>query len=625
MPEWLFGQLTNGEANDLLASGPGVSDGRFLVRTRSSNEHVLSVVYKGKGTHHLIRPGENGFLLVNKKQYGESRTIEELVETLRGSCKGWPVRLTTFPSNNKSNEEASENSEGGENVDDPEWLHNEITREEAEGIVKENGQIDGQFLVRKREGHPGQFVLCVVYKSKPTHHLIAKNDDGNYCINKRVYGTGATDVVSLIAVLQQPNVAGWPVQLTQPLSRTQKVTSTDSPLDHLTKTESVKSESQPPIPSAEQAAEERIAKAEQQLADKPITVADEDTPVSEPQMSKVKDHQSDPKGANEEGGVEAIDAPNTAEDKTSDSEIGRPTHSSPTEATDNDKTQMDTDEDDAVIEQAQERLAEIKAASAAAAAAAAVKQSKAAETTQNDHAAARLMPPLPEGWRMVPSRSNPGEFVYENINTLERQAWRPTEPAALSVGQLKAAVAANDMERQLAQRRLSEIHAMQHLAVTTSSALSPEQENRRAMDLLIQQQQYQLETEQRAHAKLLAQAKMAKKMHQEGKTSGGKSKRNRRSPQHRSFDERSSISEERTHKSSQKLRLQEAEQRLREKEAELLGLTGTSQGARRLSKKVLSSRANVTQAQSSVKVVSDDGLYVTTGGHVDRSGTFSHV
>jgi hypothetical protein len=37
--------------------------------------------------------------------------------------------------------------------------------------------------------------------------------------------------------------------------------------------------------------------------------------------------------------------------------------------------------------------------------------------------------PLPEGWRRVESRSRPGEFVYENIHTEERQAWFPDTPA----------------------------------------------------------------------------------------------------------------------------------------------------------------------------------------------------
>eukprot|EP00039_Didymoeca_costata_P001625 m.53893 g.53893 ORF g.53893 m.53893 type:complete len:380 (+) comp10886_c0_seq1:132-1271(+) len=45
--------------------------------------------------------------------------------------------------------------------------------------------------------------------------------------------------------------------------------------------------------------------------------------------------------------------------------------------------------------------------------------------------------PLPEGWRKVESRSYPGEFVYENVHTLERQAWVPTDPAPLTENQVK--------------------------------------------------------------------------------------------------------------------------------------------------------------------------------------------
>lgn len=37
--------------------------------------------------------------------------------------------------------------------------------------------------------------------------------------------------------------------------------------------------------------------------------------------------------------------------------------------------------------------------------------------------------PLPDGWRKVESRTYPGEYVYENAFTLERQAWRPDEAA----------------------------------------------------------------------------------------------------------------------------------------------------------------------------------------------------
>ena len=50
---------------------------------------------------------------------------------------------------------------------------------------------------------------------------------------------------------------------------------------------------------------------------------------------------------------------------------------------------------------------------------AALEQKKSAEATK----------PLPEGWKRVESRSRPGEFVYENTFTEERQAWFPEEPA----------------------------------------------------------------------------------------------------------------------------------------------------------------------------------------------------
>ena len=42
---------------------------------------------------------------------------------------------------------------------------------------------------------------------------------------------------------------------------------------------------------------------------------------------------------------------------------------------------------------------------------------------------------LPDGWNKVESRSRPGEFVFENKHTGERQAWEPTEAAAKILGQ----------------------------------------------------------------------------------------------------------------------------------------------------------------------------------------------
>jgi hypothetical protein len=35
------------------------------------------------------------------------------------------------------------------------------------------GLADGRFLVRERAGYPGQYVLSIVYRTRPTHHLIS--------------------------------------------------------------------------------------------------------------------------------------------------------------------------------------------------------------------------------------------------------------------------------------------------------------------------------------------------------------------------------------------------------------------------------------------------------------------
>jgi len=54
-------------------------------------------------------------------------------------------------------------------------------------LVTAAGLQDGRFLVRPRTGKKGQYVLCVVFRGKPTHHLIAKTPAGVYAINKKSY------------------------------------------------------------------------------------------------------------------------------------------------------------------------------------------------------------------------------------------------------------------------------------------------------------------------------------------------------------------------------------------------------------------------------------------------------
>jgi hypothetical protein len=63
----------------------------------------------------------------------------------------------------------------------------------------------------------------------------------------------------------------------------------------------------------------------------------------------------------------------------------------------------------------------------------------------NAQKATEATKPLPEGWVRTESRSRPGEFVYENIYTEERQAWFPDAPAE-KVSQACRFVAASRLE-----------------------------------------------------------------------------------------------------------------------------------------------------------------------------------
>jgi len=93
----------------------------------------------------------------------------------------------------------------------PEYLFEDLSRDAAEDEVKKVGLQDGNFMVRSRAGGKPGYVMCVVYKSNPTHHLMVPNDDGFMTINKKTYG-GAKTLEQLVAVLKKP-IKGWPVPL----------------------------------------------------------------------------------------------------------------------------------------------------------------------------------------------------------------------------------------------------------------------------------------------------------------------------------------------------------------------------------------------------------------------------
>ena len=48
---------------------------------------------------------------------------------------------------------------------------------------------DGTFLIRQRDAdNKDEFVMCVVFRKQPTHHLMKRNEEGVFTINKASYG-----------------------------------------------------------------------------------------------------------------------------------------------------------------------------------------------------------------------------------------------------------------------------------------------------------------------------------------------------------------------------------------------------------------------------------------------------
>jgi hypothetical protein len=55
-------------------------------------------------------------------------------------------------------------------------------------LLQKAGAKNGMFLVRKHPKDKTQFVLGLIYKGMPTHHLIKQTEDSVYVINNKKYG-----------------------------------------------------------------------------------------------------------------------------------------------------------------------------------------------------------------------------------------------------------------------------------------------------------------------------------------------------------------------------------------------------------------------------------------------------
>jgi len=116
MAEFLHGVIKSEVANKLLLADEGkTKTGKFLVRpknSKSSDTYIISVIYKGKPSHHdLVRKKAGGPFTINKTTTGDATTIADAVEYLRTKRKKWPVPLTEHVVSAKRKQEKKNDKE----------------------------------------------------------------------------------------------------------------------------------------------------------------------------------------------------------------------------------------------------------------------------------------------------------------------------------------------------------------------------------------------------------------------------------------------------------------------------------------------------------------------------------
>ena len=92
---FFHGSINKAKADELLlADGGAANSGKFLIRSKgdSASLFILSVVYKGKATHHNLVL-EDGEFTLNKAPTGQS-TVPDVIEHYREKRPKWPVPLT---------------------------------------------------------------------------------------------------------------------------------------------------------------------------------------------------------------------------------------------------------------------------------------------------------------------------------------------------------------------------------------------------------------------------------------------------------------------------------------------------------------------------------------------------
>lgn len=236
MSSFFHGPIKKADAEALLSKNDGLSQsGKFLLRSKgnSETEFILSVVYKGAATHHmLVREAPGKEFTLNKNPTGKT-TLADVVEHYREKRPKWPVPLkegvTASGDGGGGGKSPKKPASGGSSPSKPksngggdsgkEFFHGPLKKADAESKLSADGGLEkaGKFLIRSKGQSKTDYILSVVYKGAPTHHSLVRESEGaEFKLNNQP--TGKTKLGDVIEHYRTKRPK-WPVPLTQGVAK----------------------------------------------------------------------------------------------------------------------------------------------------------------------------------------------------------------------------------------------------------------------------------------------------------------------------------------------------------------------------------------------------------------------
>ena len=237
----------------LVARNTTSEDGVFIIERHPQfdDKFVLNVTFQGRPTRHLMEKNNDGHFTINRRQYGDFSTIEDLVRALSDANtlpQGWPVRLANLVIPDAEVELLdSDNADGGDvtivaaarprspslaadadglfpaeliDFSIPSEWQNGLTSGKEAAVAElmrfkkpETEKIADGICFFEKHAEAGKTVMNVTFKGRPTRHLIEQNGDGIFTVNRKAFGDHVALEGLLRALSMDPLPGGWPVRL----------------------------------------------------------------------------------------------------------------------------------------------------------------------------------------------------------------------------------------------------------------------------------------------------------------------------------------------------------------------------------------------------------------------------